>query len=183
MENAHQPVLTETECMMIGVFGQSPLKRLAHARAVEQAVLAKVREQAERDLAREALADLVALEDMKRHMAKIAAEPDFLDSPERLAHYDQMAVAYFRRRPHAWDNARTILGAGLRASVEPGEVIYRWQALDYSGYCYGSNPPDNLPQRCNLMAFYGAPRVHVMPDGRSFGCVLRPVVPSSEGTR
>lgn len=44
-----------------------------------------------------------------------------------------------------------------RAEMEAaGEIVYRWMALDYSGYCYGSNPPDNLPARCNLKAFYAA---------------------------
>lgn len=40
-----------------------------------------------------------------------------------------------------------------------GEVVYRWLALDYSGFCYGSNPPDNLPNRCNLKAFYAPAEV------------------------
>jgi len=34
------------------------------------------------------------------------------------------------------------------------DTVYRWNALDYSGYCYGSNPPDNLPERANLTAFH-----------------------------
>ena len=33
------------------------------------------------------------------------------------------------------------------------ETIYRWSALDYRGYCYGSRPPKNLPARCNITAF------------------------------
>ena len=37
------------------------------------------------------------------------------------------------------------------------DVVYRWQALDYSGYCYGSNPPNDLPERCNLTALYRQP--------------------------
>ena len=32
-------VLTDAQCLAIGTFGQSPLKRLGHARAIEQAVL------------------------------------------------------------------------------------------------------------------------------------------------
>lgn len=47
----------------------------------------------------------------------------------------------------------------LRAELDAlksreGEVVYRWLALDYSGFCYGSRPPDNLPNHCNLKAFY-----------------------------
>ena len=41
---------------------------------------------------------------------------------------------------------------------DDSEVIYRWRALDYSGYVYGSHPPTNLPERCCLTAFYGLPR-------------------------
>lgn len=33
-------------------------------------------------------------------------------------------------------------------------VIYRWRALDYSGFCYGSNPPHDLPSEACLTAFY-----------------------------
>lgn len=40
---------------------------------------------------------------------------------------------------------------------DDSEVIYRWRALDYSGYVYGSHPPTNLPERCCLKAFYGFP--------------------------
>lgn len=40
-----------------------------------------------------------------------------------------------------------------------GEVVYRWLALDYSGFCYGSSPPDNLPNHCNLKAFYAPAEV------------------------
>ena len=52
----------------------------------------------------------------------------------------------------------------LRAELDAlksreGEVVYRWLALDYSGFCYGSNPPDNLPNRCNLKAFYAPAEV------------------------
>lgn len=46
----------------------------------------------------------------------------------------------------------------LEAPAAPaGEVVYRWQALDFSGYCYGSNPPEDLPARCNLTPFYRQP--------------------------
>lgn len=46
----------------------------------------------------------------------------------------------------------------LAAPAAPaGEVVYRWQALDFSGYCYGSNPPEDLPARCNLTPFYRQP--------------------------
>jgi len=34
-----ETVLTDAQCLAIGAFGQSPLKRLAHARAVERATL------------------------------------------------------------------------------------------------------------------------------------------------
>lgn len=34
-----ETVLTEAQCLAIGAFGQSPLTRLEHARAIEQAVL------------------------------------------------------------------------------------------------------------------------------------------------
>lgn len=52
----------------------------------------------------------------------------------------------------------------LRAELDAlkrreGEVVYRWLALDYSGFCYGSNPPDNLPNHCNLKAFYAPAKV------------------------
>lgn len=47
------------------------------------------------------------------------------------------------------------------------DIVYRWQALDYSGYCYGSNPPDNLPERCNLTPFYRANETFVA-DVRRF---------------
>lgn len=36
-------------------------------------------------------------------------------------------------------------------------VIYRWRALDYSGFCYGSNPPHDLPSEACLTAFYRDP--------------------------
>lgn len=36
-------------------------------------------------------------------------------------------------------------------------VIYRWRALDYSGFCYGSNPPHDLPPKACLTAFYRDP--------------------------
>ena len=36
-------------------------------------------------------------------------------------------------------------------------IIYRWRALDYSGFCYGSNPPADLPQSADLTAFYRQP--------------------------
>ena len=42
-------------------------------------------------------------------------------------------------------------------AAQAGEVVYRWHALDRSGYCYGSNPPDDLPARCNMTAFYRQP--------------------------
>ena len=51
------------------------------------------------------------------------------------------------------------------AQAEPAEVVYRWMALDYSGYCYGSNPPKNLPHRCCLKAFYALPDVQTVPEG------------------
>ena len=52
----------------------------------------------------------------------------------------------------------------LRAELDvlksrKGEVVYRWLALDYSGFCYGSSPPDNLPNHCNLKAFYAPAEV------------------------
>lgn len=52
------------------------------------------------------------------------------------------------------DKNKAGIGAG---EVEAAEIVYRWRAMDYSGYCYGSNPPDNLPDRCCLKAFYAEP--------------------------
>lgn len=50
------------------------------------------------------------------------------------------------------------LSRALEAPAAPaGEVVYRWQALDFSGYCYGSNPPEDPPARCNLTPFYRQP--------------------------
>lgn len=37
------------------------------------------------------------------------------------------------------------------------QVVYRWQAMDYSGFCYGSNPPQNLPEHCKPIAFCRQP--------------------------
>ena len=37
------------------------------------------------------------------------------------------------------------------------QVVYRWQAVDYSGFCYGSNPPQNLPEHCKPIAFCRQP--------------------------
>lgn len=36
---SNETVLSDAQCLAIGAFGQSPLKRLAHARAVERATL------------------------------------------------------------------------------------------------------------------------------------------------
>lgn len=46
--------------------------------------------------------------------------------------------------------------AGAPAAESATDVVYRWRALDYSGFCYGSNPPD-LPQSASLTAFYRQP--------------------------
>jgi len=62
-------------------------------------------------------------------------------------------------RLEAAEKERDALRAELDAlKSREGEVVYRWLALDYSGFCYGSNPPDNLPNRCNLKAFYAPTR-------------------------
>ena len=63
-------------------------------------------------------------------------------------------------RLEAAEKERDALRAELDAlKSREGEVVYRWLALDYSGFCYGSNPPDNLPNRCNLKAFYAPAEV------------------------
>ena len=60
----------------------------------------------------------------------------------------------------ALEKERDALRAELDAlKSREGEVVYRWLALDYSGFCYGSNPPDNLPNHCNLKAFYAPAEV------------------------
>lgn len=41
--------------------------------------------------------------------------------------------------------------------VHASQVVYRWQAVDYSGFCYGSNPPQNLPEHCDPIAFCRQP--------------------------
>lgn len=54
--------------------------------------------------------------------------------------------------------AAAVAAPALDAPAAPvGEVVCRWQALDFSGYCYGSNPPEDLPARCNLTPFYRQP--------------------------
>ncbi|WP_448252852.1 hypothetical protein [Ottowia oryzae] len=53
---------------------------------------------------------------------------------------------------------RRILGSET-PSARHGDanVIYRWHALDHSGFCYGSNPPENLPESAALTAFFRQP--------------------------
>lgn len=61
------------------------------------------------DPIRDALAELVALEDIKRSMARLAARPDYLDRPEDVAAYDEFSRHYSERRPTAWSAARAAL--------------------------------------------------------------------------
>lgn len=60
---------------------------------------------------REVLADLVALQDLKLRLARIAADPDFLDSAAKITEYEQGSASYLRRRPKAWQRAREALQA------------------------------------------------------------------------
>jgi len=60
---------------------------------------------------RGALAELVALEDIKRGMARLAAQPDYLERPEDVAAYDELSRHYSERRPAAWNAARVSLSA------------------------------------------------------------------------
>ncbi len=63
-------------------------------------------------------------------------------------------------RLEAVEKERDALSAELdELKGQRGEVVYRWLALDYSGFCYGSSPPDNLPNHCNLKAFYAPAEV------------------------
>lgn len=47
--------------------------------------------------------------------------------------------------------------AGDSGPASEWDVVYRRNALDYLGYCYGSHPPADLPARCNLTPFHRQP--------------------------
>ena len=77
-----------------------------------------------------------------------------------IAAANPAAITELLDRLEAAEKERDALRAELDAlKSREGEVVYRWLALDYSGFCYGSNPPDNLPNRCNLKAFYAPAEV------------------------
>ncbi|VFR80939.1 hypothetical protein RAN3_2491 [plant metagenome] len=66
---------------------------------------------------RGALAELVALQDLTQQMARLAADPGFLASDEKLAQHDRMSTEYSNRRQAAWSAARAALQ--LSAPVVP----------------------------------------------------------------
>lgn len=73
---------------------------------------------------------------------------------------DKHGITSNGRGVQAFEQVRAFVQDILASRPAPatvGEIVYRWQALDYSGFCYGSNPPDDLPARCNLTAFYAQP--------------------------
>ena len=77
-----------------------------------------------------------------------------------IAAANPAAISELLDRLEAAEKERDALRAELDAlKSREGEVVYRWLALDYSGFCYGSNPPDNLPNHCNLKAFYAPAEV------------------------
>lgn len=80
------------------------------------------------DLIRKALIELVDLQDMKVAMAKLAAEPDYLESPPKIAAYDCMATSYASRRAAAWEAARAALN-GVAAADEPEAILARARQL------------------------------------------------------
>ena len=84
-----------------------------------------------------------------------AHRPYYDSNGNLLAHggySDEQLMLYL-----ATDRAQRIEPALEAPAAPAGEVVYRWQALDFSGYCYGSNPPEDLPARCNLTPFYRQP--------------------------
>ena len=85
--------------------------------------------------------------------------PDIPSLPAEVS-IDREELRQLRDELAQYKNERDALRAELDAlKSREGEVVYRWLALDYSGFCYGSNPPDNLPNRCNLKAFYAPAEV------------------------
>ena len=77
-----------------------------------------------------------------------------------IAAANPAAVSEMLDRLEAAEKERDALRAELDVlKSRKGEVVYRWLALDYSGFCYGSSPPDNLPNHCNLKAFYAPAEV------------------------
>ena len=122
----------------------------------EAALMAKL-EAAEKDIAvkEEVIDSLAAV--VKRPDAQCDAAERERDecNRRRLEAADHFAAqtALMKKK---YDDLRAELDA---LKSREGEVVYRWLALDYSGFCYGSNPPDNLPNRCNLKAFYAPAEV------------------------
>ena len=61
--------------------------------------------------------ELVALQDIKLRMAKLAARPDYLESSEKLAEYDRLSTDYSKRQPIAWEAARAAIKAAPAAPL------------------------------------------------------------------
>ncbi|MFT4267857.1 MAG: hypothetical protein QM586_11665 [Xenophilus sp.] len=83
----------------------------------------------------------------------------FLEVPDVQ---DESGIATYYSRELVLECIDSALAARAAAhqgdgGVEPSDVVYRWRALDNSGFCYGSTPPDDLPQSACLTAFYRQP--------------------------
>ena len=95
-----------------------------------------------------------------------ASENGNVEEPSHWAYQPERFCALPGAQPalmaklEAAEKERDALRAELDAlKSREGAVVYRWLALDNSGFCYGSNPPDNLPNHCNLKAFYAPAEV------------------------
>lgn len=51
----------------------------------------------------------------------------------------------------------TVKDASTAKDAYGVQIVYRWQAVDFSGFCYGSYPPANLPEHCDPIAFCRQP--------------------------
>lgn len=85
-----------------------------------------------------------------RKCVKAAAKHGYAQGTEQ-------AIAFNEGARWWHDTAPAQAGSGQGGDAGSAQIVYRWQALDYSGFCYGSNPPDDLPARCNLTAFHRQP--------------------------
>ena len=128
------------QCRLLGMSGEREAKHLAQIAALEK----------ERDVLCAQL-DTIST---KVHVEYCAYSKDWRES-DPAGRIDWLIAMY-----ESVKEDRDALSAELdELKGQRGEVVYRWLALDYSGFCYGSSPPDNLPNHCNLKAFYAPAEV------------------------
>ena len=128
------------QCRLLGMSGEREAKHLAQIAALEK----------ERDVLCAQL-DTIST---KVHVEYCAYSKDWRES-DTAGRIDWLIAMY-----ESVKEDRDALSAELdELKGQRGEVVYRWLALDYSGFCYGSSPPDNLPNHCNLKAFYAPAEV------------------------